>query len=61
MERALREGFSPGAIMFIGSATSIAALVLMIIVTSFHTFDYNVLESTMELMERSFKAEHEHL
>lgn len=54
MGGALREGFSPGKIMFIGSATSIAALVLMIIVTSF-LLDYNVLESTMELMERSFK------
>ena len=54
MGGALREGWSPGKIMFIGSATSIAALVLMIIVTSF-LLDYNVLESTIELMERSLK------
>ena len=52
MGGALREGFSPGKIMFIGSATSIAALVLMIIVTSF-LLNYNVLEHTLELMERS--------
>ena len=54
MGEALREGFSPGKIMLIGSATSIAAMVLMVLVTSF-LLDYNVLESTIELMERSLQ------
>lgn len=54
MGGALREGFKPHRILLIGTATSVIALVLMVVVTTL-ILDINVLESSFEAMKRSLE------